>query len=438
MRWFDAIWTKSVPPIAPRALRREPASRGGKLILGAKRPNFLLWLSMGRSGCGHSGDDASTSRLASSHAHRARPTTMLATTRVTLAPVASSVAQRKRAGRARVASPKRPSAGLLGALRNRAIVSSKPRRAHRAVVVRAASVNPALGDIAAKAAKAVKAAPAAKAAMAIPSLATVLGTAYSFPFLWALSIVPCMLGLVNPVYVFSVGYGLSVAAQGIGLLAAASASGVWISNLCLAHLLGAVFYGVRLGAFLYWRSVTWTEWGQRAKNAPEAKPMPPPARLMVILTCALLYAFMCSPMLWHAQTANVLPASQNVVIVIGLVVQWSGAVLEAVADQQKSDYKRSEAGTSRWCDVGVWARCRHANYLGEVMFWVGAFVAGVPGMLASGLITFVPAIVGVGFIVKLMTSQCVKQDEKQLGRYGDDAEYKAWVQNSGSLFPKLA
>ena len=102
---------------------------------------------------------------------------MLATTRVALAPVASSVAQRKPAGRARVASPKRPSAGL-GALRHRAIVSSKPRRAHRAVVVRAASVNPALGDIAAKAAKAVKAAPAAKAAMAIPSLATVLGTAY--------------------------------------------------------------------------------------------------------------------------------------------------------------------------------------------------------------------------------------------------------------------
>ena len=226
--------------------------------------------------------------------------------------------------------------------------------------------------------------------------------------------------------------------QGIGLLAAASASGVWISNLCLAHLLGAVFYGVRLGAFLYWRSVTWTEWGQRAKNAPEAKPMPPPARLMVILTCALLYAFMCSPMLWHVQTANVLPASRNAVVVVGLVVQWLGAVLEAVADQQKSDYKRSEAGTSRWCDVGVWARCRHANYLGEVMFWVGTFVAGVPGMLASGLITLVPAIVGVGFIVKLMTSQCVKQDEKQLGRYGDDAEYKAWVQQSGSLFPKLA
>ena len=32
-----------------------------------------------------------------------------------------------------------------------------------------------------------------------------------------LSLVPCCLGFVNPVYVFSVGYGLSVAAQGAGL-----------------------------------------------------------------------------------------------------------------------------------------------------------------------------------------------------------------------------
>ena len=62
---------------------------------------------------------------------------MLATTRAPHAPDGTSVAQRRPAGRARIASPKRPSAGLLGALRNRAVDTSKPRRAHRAVVVRA-------------------------------------------------------------------------------------------------------------------------------------------------------------------------------------------------------------------------------------------------------------------------------------------------------------
>ena len=70
------------------------------------------------------------------------------------------------------------------------------------------------------------------------------------------------------------------------------------------------------------------------------------------------------------------------------------------------------------------------------MFWVGAFVAGVPDV-GVGAVSLAFAV-GAGFIVKLMTSQCGKQDEKQAGRYGDDAEYKAWVENSGSLFPKLA
>ena len=158
---------------------------------------------------------------------------MLATARAAPAPLASFAHRQgstKPVG-ARFGNPAR----VVGVVVRR-IDSSKPRPG--VGVVRASS-NSALGDVAAKAAKVV-AAPA-KAKMAIPTLATVLGTAYSFPFLWALSIVPCLLGLVNPVYVFSVGYGLSVAAQGIGLLAAASASGVWISNLCLAHLLGAVF-----------------------------------------------------------------------------------------------------------------------------------------------------------------------------------------------------
>ena len=172
--------------------------------------------------------------------------------------------------------------------------------------------------------------------------------------------------------------------------------------------------------------------------APEAKAKGIFQRVPVVLTCALLYAMMCSPMLWHAQTANAVPAGSLPVVYAGLAAQWFGAILEAVADQQKSDYKFSDAGKSRWCDVGVYARCRHPNYLGELMFWLGTFVAGVPAMAASGWRACVPAGLGLAFITLLMTSQCKKQDEKQASRYEDDEEYRAWIERSGSLFPKLA
>jgi hypothetical protein len=55
--------------------------------------------------------------------------------------------------------------------------------------------------------------------------------------------------------------------------------------------------------------VPWrTEWGQRAKNAPEAKAQSIWSRIAVVLCCALLYAFMGSPMLWHVQSANAIPS----------------------------------------------------------------------------------------------------------------------------------
>ena len=86
-----------------------------------------------------------------------------------------------------------------------------------------------------------------------------------------------------------------------------------------------------------------------------------------------------------------------------------GWIIEAVADQQKTAFKSSPAGKSRWCDTGLYSRCRHPNYLGEVMFWVGTYAAGIPAMLVTGWYAFAPATLGLGFIVNLMTSQCKKQ-----------------------------
>ena len=106
-------------------------------------------------------------------------------------------------------------------------------------VALAASGEPTLPDLSSKVVQAV--APVTKAAGMPTALGAVLGTAWSFPALWALAVVPCCLGFVNPVYVFSVGYGLSVAAQGAGLLAMSVASGAWLPAPLLAHLLGAVF-----------------------------------------------------------------------------------------------------------------------------------------------------------------------------------------------------
>ena len=324
------------------------------------------------------------------------------------------------------------------------VTTSTPLRRRFSVAASASASPQVSAELAAKATKATTATTSAASTMPA-SLGAALASSFAFPALWAFAAVPCCLAFLNPVYVFSVGYGLSVAAQAAGIAAMLHASGVWVPAVLSTHLAGAVFYGVRLGAFLYHRSVTWTEWNARAKNAPEAKAQSAPQKLGVIAACSLLYAMMCSPMLWHAQVANVVPGAWMPVTYAGLAIQWAGALLESVADHQKSAYKKALPGvgassdeTHRWCDVGLYKTCRHPNYLGELMFWFGLFLAGVPAMATRGWWSFAPAGLGLAFIAKLMTSQCAKQDEKQKARYEGDEAYDAWVRASGSLFPKLA
>ena len=327
------------------------------------------------------------------------------------------------------------------------VTTSTPLRGRFSVAASASASPQVFAELAAKATKAAITTTSAASTMPA-SFGAALASSFAFPALWAFAAVPCLLAFVNPVYVFSVGYGLSVAAQALGIAAMLHASGVWVPTVLSLHLAGAVVYGIRLGAFLYHRSVTWTEWNKRAKNAPEAKAQSFSQKLFVIAACSLLYAMMCSPMLWHAQVANVVPGSLMPVTYAGLALQWAGALLEAVADHQKSVYKKklsapgdallsSNSDTHRWCDAGLYKTCRHPNYLGELVFWFGTFLAGVPAMATRGWWSFAPAFIGLAFIAKLMTSQCKKQDEKQKARYENDQAYAAWVNKSGSLFPKF-
>jgi steroid 5-alpha reductase family enzyme len=325
------------------------------------------------------------------------------------------------------------------------VTTSTPLRRRFSVAASASASPQVFAELAAKATKAAITTTSVVSTMPA-SLGAALASSFAFPALWAFAAVPCLLAFVNPVYVFSVGYGLSVAAQSIGIAAMLHLSGVWVPTVLSLHLAGAVVYGIRLGAFLYHRSVTWTEWNKRAKNAPEAKARSFSQKLFVVALCSLLYAMMCSPMLWHAQVANVVPGSLMPVTYAGLALQWAGALLEAVADHQKSAHKKkampgdgasSDDTHHPWCDAGLYETCRHPNYLGELVFWFGTFLAGVPAMATRGWWSFAPAFIGLAFIAKLMTSQCKKQDEKQKARYVNDQAYDAWVNKSGSLFPKF-
>ena len=68
-------------------------------------------------------------------------------------------------------------------------------------------------------------------------------------------------------------------------------------------------------------------------------------------------------------------------LVTGLAI-----AVEAIADHQLRRYLRSPHDKDGILDSGLWSRCRHPNYLGEILFWWGLFLFGMaahPGWIWS-------------------------------------------------------
>ena len=62
----------------------------------------------------------------------------------------------------------------------------------------------------------------------------------------------------------------------------------------------------------------------------------------------------------------------------------AGAIfIEATADRQLHDFVASRPGPDAVLTTGLWGRCRHPNYLGEVSFWCGLALFGISAMSSA-------------------------------------------------------
>ena len=63
--------------------------------------------------------------------------------------------------------------------------------------------------------------------------------------------------------------------------------------------------------------------------------------------------------------------------VFGILVMLFGIVLEFFADRQMHAFLGGDS-RGKVCNIGLWKYSRHPNYLGEISFWVGVYLAMLP------------------------------------------------------------
>lgn len=242
---------------------------------------------------------------------------------------------------------------------------------------------------------------------------------------FALALLVSSVGFKKYVWFISIGYGLSIAAIGIGLLIGGRTVLSPATTYACALL---IVYGLRLGGYLILRELRSSSYNQKMKTEiKDGRDMPLIAKCGIWVFAALLYATQTAPLAFRLAGGG----ETDALFVVGLVVSTCGLALETAADLQKSAAKRKNP--HRFVDHGLYAFVRCPNYLGELLFWTGCFLGGITAY--AGVIPWVLALVGYLGIVYVMFSGARRLEERQTRTYGADPTYRAYAQTTPIMIP---
>jgi steroid 5-alpha reductase family enzyme len=255
------------------------------------------------------------------------------------------------------------------------------------------------------------------------SISTITG------ILLGLTLLITAMGFRKVVYFVSVGYAFSIVAMGLAVVVVFFQQ---ITALALLHNLLLLLWGMRLGVFLLQRDQR-TSFQKTAREATgQYAGVSMPRKFAIWVGVSVLYVLMFLPGLFSAANFSLNTSIALVPVqLFGLVLMAGGLIIETLADQQKLVYKTHSPHA--FCNVGLyrWVRC--PNYLGEIIFWIGNWVAAAFFYVTPG--HWIATLTGLILLILIMFGSTRRLERAQEKRYGDLPEYQNYVKTVPVIFP---
>ena len=246
----------------------------------------------------------------------------------------------------------------------------------------------------------------------------------NFWLLFGVCMLVSAIGFKNYVWFISLGYGFSIAAEGVAMLILYGQDLTLGTVLCCTLF---IIYGLRLGGYLAIRELGSSSYKKNMKGEiKEGSTVPMGVKISIWITCALLYVTQVTGVFYRLENA----ACDNALVFIGAAVMLLGVSLESIADLQKNNAKKKNP--RRFVDTGLYRIVRCPNYLGEMIFWTGVMLSGIGAV--SGWQWIIVAIGYVG-IIFVMFSGARRLEIRQDKNYGNDPEYQKYVTTVPILLP---
>ncbi len=243
-------------------------------------------------------------------------------------------------------------------------------------------------------------------------------------FIFIAILITCSIGFKKYIWFISIGYGLSIMIVGVMLPILFNESLDLIKIIASAVL---TIYGIRLGGYLAYRELKMTSYNKKMKNEiSDGSHMTIPLKIMLWISCALLYIFMTSPIIYRFINNS----ENDLCFIIGLIILVTGIIIESISDYQKSKSKRKNP--NKICTIGLFKIVRCPNYLGELIIWTGVFISGFTSLINW---QWLIAIIGYLGIVYIMFSGARRLELRQDRTYKDDNEYQKYIKKVPILLP---
>ena len=233
------------------------------------------------------------------------------------------------------------------------------------------------------------------------------------------------IGFKRFVWFISLGYGFSIAGLGLVMLIMFKDK---LSAVTVILAVLSIIYGCRLGGYLMVRERKSASYQRTMKNdIKDGSDMKLILKIVIWLSCALLYVCEVSPLYFRLKSGAVTDAAA----VVGTIVMALGIILEAASDYTKNQYKKEHP--KRFCDVGLFKIVRCPNYFGEILIWTGMFISGVTAL--NGFVQWTVALLGWICIVYIMFGGARRLELRQNKNYGADPEYQEYVKKTPIIIP---
>ena len=234
-----------------------------------------------------------------------------------------------------------------------------------------------------------------------------------------------MLGFIDFLYFISVGYGLSLAFNGLSLLI------LYFDSLNTASFLLCILfiiYGIRLSLYIIIRKFFFKSYIQIVeKDVKRINSYTTFINIISWLFCSLLYTLLSAPIYFIIVNKDENHLSSYIFVGIAIF----GLVFEAIADHQKTLAKK--VNPKRFVDTGLYRIVRFPNYLGELIIWFGIFFSGI--QVYKNIAQFLISLTGFLILIFIMFGGARRLEIRQDKNYGDMKEYKQYKSSVPIMIP---